>query len=125
MLNWRSFNEGDSMSETLKPVMNPRAPIVTKGLQTARVDGIASEEDKKKVCKSFEAYFINNMLQELQKTTKLSKKGYTEETYMSIVYEKVADYLADKGIGIKEMLMRYAAKENAKVLSKNGDNVDK
>ena len=44
---------------------------------------------------------------------------------MSIVYEKVADYLADKGIGVKEMLMRYAGKENAKVSLKNGDNPDK
>jgi Rod binding domain-containing protein len=114
------------MSETLKSVMNQRAPIITKGLQTARADGAATEEDKEKVCKSFEAYFINNMLQELQKTTKLTKKkGYTEETYMSIVYEKVADYLADKGIGVKEMLMRYAGKENAKVLLKNRDNPDK
>ena len=54
----------------------------------------------------------------MQKTTQFSKKGYTEQTYMSIVYEKVADYLADKGIGVKEMLMRYADKENAKVLLK-------
>ena len=37
---------------------------------------------------------------------------------MSIVYEKVADYLADKGIGVKEMLMRYADKGNTKVLIK-------
>jgi hypothetical protein len=44
---------------------------------------------------------------------------------MSVVYEKVADYLADKGIGVKEMLMRYADKENAKVLQKSGDNVIK
>ena len=32
MLSWRSFNEGDSMSETLKPVMNQAVPIITKGL---------------------------------------------------------------------------------------------
>ena len=44
---------------------------------------------------------------------------------MPIVYEKVADYLADKGIGIKEMLMRYADNGNTKVLQKSGDNVVK
>jgi Rod binding domain-containing protein len=114
------------MSGTLKSVMNQATPIITKkGPQTTRFEGVASKDDKEKLCKSFEAYFINNMLQELQKTTKLSKKGYTEQTYMSIVYEKVADYLADKGIGVKEMLMRYADKGNAKVLQKNGDNVIK
>jgi Rod binding domain-containing protein len=114
-----------TVNETLKPVMNQKALATTKGLQTTRFDGAAHEDDTEKVCKSFESYFINNMLQELQKATKLSKKGYTEETYMSIVYEKVADYLADKGIGIKEMLMRYAGKENAKVLQESSDNRDK
>ena len=113
------------MSDMVKPATNQTVPIIANGPQTTRFDGSAPENDKEKVCKSFESYFIFNMLQELQKTTKLSKKGYTEETYMSIVYEKVADYLADKGIGIKEMLMRYAGKENTKVLLKSGDNVDK
>jgi Rod binding domain-containing protein len=125
MQSWRLSNEGAGMSETLKPVMSQRATISTKGLQTARFDGVDLAGDKEKVCKSFEAYFINNMLQELQKTTKLSKKGYSEETYMSIIYEKVADYLADKGIGIREMLMRYADKENTKVLQESGDKQDK
>ena len=125
MLSWRLFNEGDSMSETVKPVMNQAAPIITKGLQTTRFSGADPEKDKEKVCKSFEAYFINNILQQLQKTTQFSKKGYTEQTYMSVVYEKVADYLADKGIGVKEMLMRYADRGNAKVLQKSGDNVIK
>jgi Rod binding domain-containing protein len=111
---------------TLKSVTNQTAPIITKkGPQTMRFDGTAPEGDKEKVCRSFESYFILNMLQQLQKTTQLSKKGYTEQTYMSIVYEKVADYLADKGIGVKEMLMRYSDKENAKVLQKSGDNIVK
>jgi Rod binding domain-containing protein len=64
------------------------------------------------------------MLQEMEKTTKFSeKKEYAEQTYMSIVYEKVADFLAEKGIGIKDMLMRYTDKENTKVLQKSGDNL--
>jgi Rod binding domain-containing protein len=125
MLSLRSFNEGDGMSETVKPVMNQAVPATVKGLHAARFSGPDPEKDKEKVCKSFEAYFINNILQQLQKTTQLSKKGYTEQTYMSVVYEKVADYLADKGIGVKEMLMRYADKGNAKVLQKSGDNVIK
>jgi Rod binding domain-containing protein len=125
MLNLRSFDEGDGMSDTVKPVMNQAVPITTKGLQTVSFSGPDPEKDKEKVCRSFEAYFINNILQQLQKTTQFSKKGYTEQTYMSVVYEKVADYLADKGIGVREMLMRYADKENAKVLQKSGDNVIK
>jgi Rod binding domain-containing protein len=126
MRNWRLFNEGDRMSEPLKSVMNQAEPIITKKVpQTTRFDGTVPEGDKEKVCKSFESYFILNILQQLQKTTQFSKKGYTEQTYMSIVYEKVADYLADKGIGVKEMLMRYADKGNAKVLQKSDDNVVK
>jgi len=113
------------MNETVKPVMDQATPIITKGLQTTRFGGADPEKDKEKVCKNFEAYFINNILQQLQKTTQFSKKGYTEQTYMSVVYEKVADYLADKGIGVKEMLMRYADRGNAKVFQKSGDNVIK
>jgi Rod binding domain-containing protein len=38
-----------------------------------------------------------------------------EETYMSIVYDKVSQFLAkNKGIGIKEMLMRYSEREDVK-----------
>ena len=68
-----------------------------------------------KIAEDFEALFIFNMMKELDKTTKLTEKGYMEESYMSIVYEKVSQYLAkNKGIGIKEMLMRYADRGNVK-----------
>jgi hypothetical protein len=125
MRSLRSFNEGHGMGEILKSVINQAVPVAARGPGITGLGGTVSEKDKEKVCKGFESYFINNMLQELQKTTQFSEKGYMEQTYMSIVYEKVADYLADKGIGIKEMLMRYADKGNTKVLSGNGDNVNK
>jgi Rod binding domain-containing protein len=75
----------------------------------------ATPEKMEKVAEDFEALFIFNMLKELDKTTKLTEKGYMEETYMSIVYEKVSQFLAkNKGIGIKEMLMRYADRGDVK-----------
>jgi len=43
---------------------------------------------------------------------------------MSLVYEKAADFMAKKGIGIKEMLVEHMEK-NTKVLSTNGDNIAK
>lgn len=56
------------------------------------------------------------MLKELDKTTKLSEKGYMQETYMSIVYDKVSQFLAkNKGIGIKEMFMRYSERGDIKI----------
>lgn len=85
----------------------------------------SSDEDREKVCQGFESYMIYSMIKHLEKTTKMSKKGYAEETYMAMVYEKVADFLAEKGVGIKEMLMKYSDKENAKVITKSGDNIDK
>jgi|GEM_PF-352257 Rod binding domain-containing protein len=118
------------MSEILKPIISDTLPVVLSESRATRNGVSISEGDKEKVCEGFESYFIFTMLKELQKTTQLSKKkGYAEETYMSIVYEKVADFLAHQGIGIKEMLMRYAdrgdAKENAKVLKGSGDNTGK
>ena len=72
-------------------------------------------EKMKKTAEDFEALFIFNMLKELDKTSKLTKKGYMEESYMSIAYEKVSQYLAkNKGLGIKEMIMRYADRGDVK-----------
>ena len=65
-----------------------------------------------KAAEGFESFFICNMLKELGKASQLTKKSYTEETEMSIFYEKVADYLSKRGIGIKEAIMKY--------LSRNG-----
>jgi Rod binding domain-containing protein len=50
------------------------------------------------------------MLKELGKASQLTKKSYTEETEMSIFYEKVGDYLAKRGIGIKEAIMKYLSR---------------
>ncbi len=65
-----------------------------------------------KAAEGFESFFIYNMLKELDKTAQFTKKSYAEETEMSIFYEKVADCLAKRGIGIKEAIMKY--------LSRNG-----
>ena len=113
------------MSEIVKSVLGQTALSVTKGPQPLRSGTAVSEADREKLCRNFESYFINNMLQQMEKTTNISKKEYPEQTYMSIVYEKVADFLAEKGIGIKDMLMRYTDKENAKVISVGGDNTSK
>ena len=85
------------MSETVKPVMNQAVPFITKGPQSARFSGSDPEKEKEKVCKGFEAYFINNILQELQKTTQFSKKGYAEQTYMSLCMKKWLITLPIKG----------------------------
>jgi Rod binding domain-containing protein len=87
-------------------------------------------KDAEKVGQDFESYFITTMLKELEKTTHLTKKSYGEETYMSIMYEKLGDYLAKKGLGIKGMIQKYveradAVADTAKVFQENGDNRDK
>ena len=91
-----------------KPVPDPGLLARTKELKGVQQSSKDNPERMEKVAEDFEALFIFNMLKELEKTTKLKEKGYMEETYMSIVYEKVSQFLAkNKGIGIKEMLMRY------------------
>jgi len=75
----------------------------------------SSQADREKVCHDFESFMLYSMLKYMEKTTKMSKKGYEEDTYMAMMYEKVADFLAEKGVGIKEMLMKYTEKENIKV----------
>lgn len=114
------------MSESVKSVTMGLPPAISMGVSTMERDlSGSSETDREKICRSFESFMIYSMIKHLEKTTKMSKKGYAEETYMAMVYEKVADFLADKGVGIKEMLMKYSERENAKVNPRSGDNTGK
>ena len=70
----------------------------------------AKRQSMEKAAEGFESFFISNMLKELGKASQLTKKSYTEETEMAIFYEKVGDYLAKRGIGIKEAIMKYLSR---------------
>ena len=74
-----------------------------------------------KVAEAFESYLLGTVLQEFAKATQMTKKSYAEETQTSLFYEKVADIMAKRGIGLKEMLLRYTER-GAKVSGTNGDN---
>ncbi len=114
------------MSESLKSVMAEVQPSISMaGTRFNKTMSDASGSDREKVCQNFESFMLFSMLKYMEKTTKMSKKGYSEETYMAMVYEKVADFLAEKGVGIKEILMKYTEKENIKVNPAIGDNKSK
>jgi len=74
-----------------------------------------------KVAQAFESYLLGTVLQEFAKATQMTKKSFAEETQSSLFYEKVADIMAKKGIGFKEMLLRYTER-GAKVSGKIGEN---
>ncbi len=74
-----------------------------------------------KTAQDFESFLIYTVLKEFGKTTQFTKKSYAEETQMSLFYEKVADYMAEKGIGIKEVLAKYCQRA-ANVPAENGEN---
>jgi Rod binding domain-containing protein len=105
--------------------------IATEGMPSA-VELIKSKESKalEKIGEDFESFFITSMLKDMDKTTHFGKKkSYREETTMAIVYEKVGEHLGKKGLGIKDMLLKYTArdgnpKENTKVYDEKGDNKD-
>jgi Rod binding domain-containing protein len=77
-------------------------------------------ESVEKTAEQFESFFIFSMLKEFGKAMGVTKKSYAEDAEMSIFYEKVGDLLAKKGIGIKEMIVRYAER-GAKVSDMNGE----
>ncbi len=104
----------------IKPILAGKIPMQSDPTKTK------GQKNAEKISQDFESYFITTMLKELDKTTHLSKKGYSEETYMSIMYEKLGDYLAKKGIGIKGMVLKYMERaDDTKVFQENGDNRDK
>jgi len=112
------------MSDGIKSVtmMNFQAPSAS--FYTSRIlknKAGTDASDIEKVAQDFESYFLYVMLKEMEKTTNSSNKSYMKQTYMSIMYEKVGDYMAKKGIGIKEMIAEHLQK-NIKVLKEKGDN---
>ncbi len=82
--------------------------------------GKGKNQSIEKTAQAFESYFLGTILQEFAKATHLTKKSYAEETQMSLFYEKVGDIMAKKGIGLKEMLSKYADR-GAKVSGENGE----
>ncbi len=84
-----------------------------------------SSKEAGAACEGFEAYLVSNLLNQLQKTTGSSQKSYAEQTYFSMLHEKVAEFVAKKGIGVKEMLMRYVERAqniSTKVYNGKADN---
>ena len=90
-------------------------------IQSALATEKISSASKEKACENFESFFISLLLNELQKTASLSEKSFMEENYMAMVNQKVSEFVAKKGIGIKEMLMRYIEQGASKVSSPLAD----
>jgi Rod binding domain-containing protein len=105
-----------------------RIPMEGIQLQQASLKGLngKTSKDLKGACEGFEAYLVLTLLNELQKTTNLSEKSSAEQTYFSMLNEKVAQVVAKKGIGVKDMLLRYLqGSQNPKVLLEKADNTQK
>lgn len=76
-----------------------------------------------KACENFESFFVSILMNELQKTVSVSEKSFMEQNYMTIANQKVSEFIAKKGVGIKDMLMRYIEQGGAKVSSSSVDNI--
>jgi Rod binding domain-containing protein len=116
------------MSEGLK-INLPRAVdntlFATNGARVVSRQSQTKELNIEKVAQDFESFLIFTMMKEMEKTTCGSKKSYAEDTYMALMYEKVADYLSKKGLGVKDMLVKYMDDRNIKVFKEKGDNIGK
>jgi hypothetical protein len=81
-----------------------------------------SATSAEKAAENFESFFVSMLMNELQKTVSFSEKSFMEQNYMTIVNQKVSEFIAKKGLGIKDVLMRYLERGAAKV---SPDPVDK
>lgn len=101
---------GDGLKVT-KPIIDDGLLTRANGISGANKESKIPREKMEKAAEDFEALMIFNMLKELNKVSHLTKQEYSEETYMSIVYDKVSRFIAEnKGIGIKDLLIRYSSK---------------
>ncbi len=114
------------MGEGLKislPTAVDGSLYVSTGARVVNRQSQSKELNIEKVAQDFESFMIFTMMKEMEKTSHSSKKSYTEETYMTLMYEKAADYLSKRGLGIKDMLVKYMSDRNIKVFKEKGDNV--
>jgi Rod binding domain-containing protein len=109
------------MANDIRLGIYPAANVSSLAERAAR----SSKGDTEKAARDFESFMLFTMLKELEKTAQFTKKGYAEQTYMSVMYEKVAECLAKKGLGIKELLTRYSNSTEPKVSKPKGDNTVK
>jgi Rod binding domain-containing protein len=116
------------MSEGIKinlPTAIDSTLFATNGARVVNRQSQTKELNVEKVAQDFESFMIFTMMKEMEKTTCGSKKGYAEDTYMALMHEKVADYLSKKGLGVKDMLVKYMDDRNIKVFKEKGDNIGK
>jgi Rod binding domain-containing protein len=82
-------------------------------------------KDPKKVAKEFEAFFVYLLLKEMKRIATFSKRSLAEDTYMDILYQKVAEYVSEREEGMRELILRYMRNGDAKELKKRGDKITK
>ena len=71
------------MSDSVKSVMMGMQPTVSPSdVRMEHNLSDSSDADREKVCRNFESFMLYSMLKHLEKTTKMTKKGYAEETYL-------------------------------------------
>ena len=90
-------------------------------------NGLLKAKDSKaarKLAEDFESFFVTSMLKDMDRATQVTKKSFMKETYSAIMYEKLGEYAAKKGIGVKDMLLKYIERGGgeAKVSNESGDN---
>ncbi len=80
------------------------------GLKTGKKD-----EDLRKACAGFEAVFLNKLLQSMRRTVPesgLLDGGLQEDIYRGMFDERLAQAMAQRGIGIGDMLYRQLSAQN-------------
>jgi Rod binding domain-containing protein len=102
--------------------MGPAGAPGDAGLSVMGAGSRNTTVNPEKVARDFESFFIFTMIKEMEKATLSSKKGFMQETYMSVVYEKLGEYLAGKGMGLKEAITKYLERDNIKVSASKVDN---
>ncbi len=86
-------------------------------LNTKKFDNINTEnlddEKLKKVCDSFESYFLNQIMNISLKDTKVAGEGAGSDIIKSMYTQSVADS-SSGSLGISNMLYEFLSKENKK-----------
>ncbi|MBI5849272.1 MAG: peptidoglycan DD-metalloendopeptidase family protein [Nitrospirae bacterium] len=100
-----------------KPIVSDQQSAVSSQLQHRNIEELKGRKDPEALqaaAKELEALFAYEMIKAMRATTETDKGGFGKDTYMSLFDTELSRIFADRGLGLKEHLLKGLNRQAAK-----------
>jgi Rod binding domain-containing protein len=80
------------------------------------------EREIGKAARMLESYFLFVLLKEMGRLARLQGGDFSTDTYTTLLFDRLADFLARRGVGLAEMLEKGLKEKVLKFYGEIGDN---